>query len=116
MLNGTSSAGKTSIARCLQELLPVPWLRLGIDDLIHAAPDHLLEGPDASLKVSPDGPIEVGSEFRRLERAWYQGLATITHAGVGLIVDEVFLGSTPRGRAARRGAHRARGALGRRAL
>jgi len=34
VLNGVSSSGKTSIARCLQSMLTTPWLLLGIDDLI----------------------------------------------------------------------------------
>ena len=28
VLNGGSSAGKTGIARCLQAVLPQPWIRL----------------------------------------------------------------------------------------
>src|SRR5688572_17398521 len=32
-LNGTSSAGKSSLARALQSRLPVPYLRLGLDHI-----------------------------------------------------------------------------------
>lgn len=38
VLNGGSSSGKTGIARCLQAILPEPWLRVGIDDLLDAMP------------------------------------------------------------------------------
>jgi chloramphenicol 3-O phosphotransferase len=38
VLNGGSSSGKTGIARCLQAILPQPWLRLGVDDLVDALP------------------------------------------------------------------------------
>ena len=31
LLNGTSCSGKTSIARALQELMPDPWLHVGLD-------------------------------------------------------------------------------------
>lgn len=49
VLNGGSSAGKTSIGRCLQDVLPRPWLLLGVDDLINAAPSSLISyGPQGS--------------------------------------------------------------------
>jgi chloramphenicol 3-O phosphotransferase len=38
VLNGTSSSGKSGIARCLQAILPDPWIVLGIDTLIRALP------------------------------------------------------------------------------
>ena len=39
MLNGGSSSGKTAVARATQAtLLPEPWLRLGVDDLVDALP------------------------------------------------------------------------------
>ena len=38
VLNGGSSAGKTGIARCLQAILPQPWIRLGVDGLVDALP------------------------------------------------------------------------------
>lgn len=40
VLNGGSSSGKSSLARALQEVLPEPWLRLGVDDLIDAMPTN----------------------------------------------------------------------------
>ena len=36
VLNGGSSSGKTGIARCLQAILPQPWIGLGVDDLVDA--------------------------------------------------------------------------------
>jgi chloramphenicol 3-O phosphotransferase len=90
VLNGGSSSGKTSIARLLQELLPEPWLSLSVDDLVEAMPGR---GDDSDLiTVAPDGAVCVGAGFRRLEAAWYEGIAAIARAGVGVIVDEVFLG------------------------
>lgn len=50
ILNGGSSSGKTSIAKSLQELLPTPWLRFSIDDLIDAMPPTMFAScPDGSL-------------------------------------------------------------------
>ena len=59
VLNGGSSSGKTSLARCLQELLPEPWLALGVDDLIAAMPPS---SPDREPAISfaLDGVVAVG--------------------------------------------------------
>jgi chloramphenicol 3-O phosphotransferase len=90
VLNGTSSAGKTSIARSLQSMLTTPWLLLGIDDLIRAMPDRGIE--DGSLlHIGETGQVEVGPEWRDLEASWYVGVAGIAASGIGVIVDEVFL-------------------------
>ena len=89
VLNGGSSSGKTTMGRCLQQLFPDPWLLLGVDDLVAIMPDR----HDASLVTfTPDGGVLVGPGFRRLETAWYEGIATIARSGVGIILDEVFLG------------------------
>lgn len=85
VLNGASSSGKTSIARKLQELLPEPYLLFGVDGLIEASPG----GGD--LDIAADGGIVVGPEFRRLENAWYAGVAAMARAGAPVILDEVFL-------------------------
>jgi chloramphenicol 3-O phosphotransferase len=90
VLNGASSSGKTSIARCLQGRLTTPWLRLGIDDLIRAMPDDGIE--DGSLlAISEAGQVEVGPGWRALEASWYVGIASIAASGTGVIVDDVLL-------------------------
>ena len=92
-LNGGSSSGKSTLARCLQGLLGPTWLTLGVDDLIRALPGGEKPfGEKPSIEFASDGSITVSSEFRRAEEAWYQGLAAIARCGTGLIVDEVFLG------------------------
>jgi chloramphenicol 3-O phosphotransferase len=91
VLNGGSSSGKSSMARCLQIVLPRPWLTLGVDTLIEAMPPEL-EGQGAGLTFDADGGVAVGPEFRRLEAAWYGGIGAMARAGVGVIVDDVFLG------------------------
>jgi len=90
VLNGTSSAGKTSIGRCLQSMLTTPWLLLGIDDLTRAVPDKGIDD-GTLLHVSETGLVEVGPGWRSLEASWYCGIATIAASGTGVIVDEVFL-------------------------
>jgi chloramphenicol 3-O phosphotransferase len=43
MVPGGSSSGKTGIARCLQAILPRPWISLGVDDLLDSAPPCLTD-------------------------------------------------------------------------
>ena len=90
VLNGGSSAGKSSIARCLQSMLPEPWLTFGVDNLMDAMPPRLW-GSSSGITVDPDGRITVGAAIRVLQEAWFQGVAAMAHAGVGIILDEVFL-------------------------
>ena len=90
VLNGTSSAGKTSIGRCLQSMLSTPWLLLGIDDLTRAVPDKGIDD-GTLLHISGTGRVEIGPAWRSLETSWYGGIATMAASGTGVIVDEVFL-------------------------
>ncbi|WP_335979941.1 MULTISPECIES: chloramphenicol phosphotransferase CPT [Streptomycetaceae] len=97
ILNGGSSAGKTSIARALQEVLPgPPWLTFGTDTLVAALPARMRgEGTAASsggIAFGPDGEVVPGEEFRRLDDAWALGMAATARAGAHLVIDEVFLG------------------------
>jgi chloramphenicol 3-O phosphotransferase len=66
-LNGGSSSGKTGIVRCLQAVLPQPWLALSVDTF-------------------------VGAGFMTLEAAWMEGVAAMARAGARVILDDVFLG------------------------
>ncbi|MFC9618552.1 chloramphenicol phosphotransferase CPT [Streptomyces sp. NPDC056930] len=91
VLNGGSSSGKSGIARCLQAVLPDPWLTFGVDTLIQAMPAPM-QASDAGIEFAPDGEVIVGPEFRTLESAWIEGVATMARAGARIIVDEVFLG------------------------
>lgn len=91
VLNGGSSSGKSGIARCLQAVLPEPWLTLGVDTLIDAMPARLRLGEEG-IGFADDGEVTVGGEFRELEDAWIEGVAAMARAGARVIVDEVFLG------------------------
>lgn len=90
ILNGGSSSGKTTIATCLQDILPSPWLRLSVDTLIDAMPQRLLTS-EAGIEFGSDGSVRPGREFRRLEAAWMQGIATMIRAGARIIIDDVFV-------------------------
>ncbi|GAA3585501.1 hypothetical protein GCM10022419_079340 [Nonomuraea rosea] len=91
VLNGGSSSGKSGIARCLQAILPDPWLAVGIDTMIQAMPTSL-QISEAGITISPDGEVSVGPDFRTLDAAWVEGVAAMARAGARVIVDEVFLG------------------------
>jgi chloramphenicol 3-O phosphotransferase len=91
VLNGGSSSGKTGIARCLQAILPRPWLRLSVDDLVGALPPSLL-GPGAGIGFGYQGEVTVGDAFREAEAAWRAGVAAMVRAGARVVIDDVFLG------------------------
>jgi chloramphenicol 3-O phosphotransferase len=97
VLNGGSSSGKTGIARCLQAILPRPWLRLSVDDLVEALPPSLLDSGSGSesgsgIGFGQQGEVTVGAGFREIEAAWMAGVAAMVRAGARVIVDDVFLG------------------------
>src|SRR5215475_15514175 len=92
VLNGGSSSGKSGVARCLQAVLPDPWLAVGDDALIQAMPASL-QASDAGIEFAADGGVSVGPEFRTLEAAWMEGVAAMARAGARVIIDEVFLGA-----------------------
>ncbi|MEO3874120.1 chloramphenicol phosphotransferase CPT [Nonomuraea sp. B12E4] len=91
VLNGGSSSGKSGIARCLQAILPDPWLTLGVDTMVEAMP-AAMRSSDTGITFGPNGEVIVGPEFMTLDRAWTEGVAAMARAGARIIVDEVFLG------------------------
>jgi chloramphenicol 3-O phosphotransferase len=91
VLNGGSSSGKSGIARCLQAILPDPWLAVGVDMLVEAMPASM-QTSDAGIKFASDGGVSVGPGFRVLQAAWMEGVAATARAGARVILDDVFLG------------------------
>jgi chloramphenicol 3-O phosphotransferase len=91
VLNGGSSSGKTGIARCLQAILPQPWLSLGVDGLVDALPPSLA-GSGSGIEIGQRGEVAVGAGFREAEAAWMAGIAAMARAGARIIFDDVFLG------------------------
>jgi chloramphenicol 3-O phosphotransferase len=53
-------------------------------------PQRLLAS-DTGIAFGDDGSVRPGPEFRGLESAWMLGVAAMVHAGVRIILDEVFL-------------------------
>lgn len=99
ILNGGSSAGKTSLGRALQDLYDEPFLLLGIDafwfsippkqlDLEHVEPryytckSHFENGLEY-FEITP-GPV-----LDRVMRARYEAIAKFLDAGFHVIADDV---------------------------
>lgn len=91
VLNGGFSSGKTGIGRCLQAILPQPWIRLGVDDLLDALPPSLME-TRSGVAIGPQGEIALGDDYRAIEAAWLTGIAAMARAGAWIIIEDVFLG------------------------
>ncbi|MGA5197495.1 chloramphenicol phosphotransferase CPT [Streptomyces exfoliatus] len=91
ILNGASSSGKSGIVRCLQSVLPDPWLTFGCDSFVDALPARMRDA-DGGIVFDADGGVSVGEDFRTLEAAWAQGVVTMARAGARIIIDDVFLG------------------------
>jgi len=91
LLNGASSAGKTSLSRALQRRLPRPWLTFGVDSLIAAMPPQL-EGAPEGLMIYADGRVTTGPAWQALEADWRRALGAMARSGVRLVIDEVMFG------------------------
>lgn len=75
ILNGASSAGKSSLAHAFQAQSSRQWVRLSVDDAFDAFP------AGANLHTVP---------YDRLRRVFYQQIALWAAEGFDLIVDTVF--------------------------
>jgi chloramphenicol 3-O phosphotransferase len=91
ILNGGSSSGKSGIVRCLQAVLPDPWLAFGCDSFVEALPAKM-QASNEGIAFAADGGVSVGPDFRALEAAWIDGVVAMARAGARVIIDEVFLG------------------------
>lgn len=90
LLNGASSAGKTSLARAMQEQLDGWWLVFGVDSLINAVPRRTYGTADGH-SMSADGVVSIGPGWRLAHDRWRMAMRSLVEAGADLIIDEVFL-------------------------
>jgi len=91
ILNGGSSSGKSGIVRCLQAVLPAPWLAFGVDAFVDALPAKM-QASDAGITFAADGGVSVGADFMALQTAWAEGIAAMARTGARIVIDDVFLG------------------------
>ena len=104
VLNGTTSAGKSTLAKALQRRLATagePWIVIALDDFFARVPpdwfwigDHV--GPHAQDGMTfemIDGAIErrMGPFGRTVLAAYRAAVAAMARAGLDVIVDEVLL-------------------------
>ena len=89
VLNGTSSSGKTSIVRALQEVLEEPYLDAGIDRFLWMLPKRYLNAPlwDTVLgHADRAGPIG-----HQLISGMHHAIAAMARRGNCVIVDHVLV-------------------------
>ena len=91
LLNGASSAGKTSLARAIQDLMPETWITLGVDTLSAEMPPRL-DGSPEGLLIHPGGRIDVGPAWTALESAWRRGVGAMARSGLRIVMDDVIFG------------------------
>ena len=104
-LNGTSSAGKTTLSHALQELLPEPYLHIALDQFRDGLPDKyrgLNSEPGSTgylgLNVVPitdrDKPftsIHFGEVGVAMLRGMRRAMAAMVACGNNIIIDDILL-------------------------
>ena len=89
MLNGTTSAGKTSIISVLHKILDEPYLHAGIDAFFHMLPPRYLWGAQWGEVLDPAS--HAGPVGRMLAAGMHNSIAALARAGNHVLVDHVFL-------------------------
>ena len=89
ILNGTSSSGKTSVLRAVQNLFDEPYLDLGIDKFIWAMPHRYLDRPlwDDVLGLASTA----GQAGHRLVAAMHRAIAAAACSGHHVVADHVLV-------------------------
>jgi chloramphenicol 3-O phosphotransferase len=100
VLNGTSSAGKSTLIRALQARLDGAWLGVGIDTVVFALPKAYLDLPlwgevfrYVAAEPGSDAPFRIvtGELGHRLVEGMHRMVASLADAGLSVIVDHVIL-------------------------
>ncbi|MDP9236558.1 MAG: chloramphenicol phosphotransferase CPT family protein [Chloroflexota bacterium] len=89
-LNGTSSAGKTSIALALQDVLDETFIRVGVDTFITMLPRKMFATP--TFEPAPGGGLRPVASFRDAVRRPMAGALAAMASTSDLIVDDVVNG------------------------
>jgi chloramphenicol 3-O phosphotransferase len=104
-LNGTSSAGKTTLAKALQETLPDCWQHVALDQFRDGLPDKYrgLNAPADTagaqgLNVIPDQKngqaytrIHFGDAGQVVLRGMRRAMRALVDEGVNIIIDDIIL-------------------------
>ena len=94
VLNGTSSAGKSTLARAIQARADVPYLHAGIDPFLERLPQRFVREPVEGWRVVVrDGRLAelptIGPRGLALLAANYRAIAAYAAAGGHVVVDDV---------------------------
>lgn len=81
VLNGTSSSGKTTVARAFQELAPRLFLNFSIDAILSALPRSAIERITSGADISD-------LRYPELVRAYYACVRELLRLGHDLVVDQ----------------------------
>ncbi len=99
LLNGVGSAGKSSIARALQDITVRPFLHVTMDSFLDMLPATYWGHPDGFIfetaleDEAPVVAIKTGAFGMQLMRGMRRAMAGLAAAGNNLIIDDVMLGS-----------------------
>jgi chloramphenicol 3-O phosphotransferase len=104
VLNGTSSSGKTTLARALQRRLEAAdecWVVYSSDDFTPKLPPAWIKGGKHTGRHAADGfvlehvdgafELRVGPVGHQILAAYRRAVAAAAHVGLNVIVDEVIL-------------------------
>ncbi|WP_087026492.1 chloramphenicol phosphotransferase CPT family protein [Thaumasiovibrio subtropicus] len=86
ILNGTGSAGKTSVAKALQEQLDVQYLNFSIDSVLYALPPSdlhcMMEGKPITRR---------GYDYAVLVQGYHECVLGLLKSGCRLIIDNAWI-------------------------
>lgn len=99
LLNGTSSAGKSTTAKAVQMIMDEPYLQTGVDHYQLAFPPNLVnvKGREESKAVGWEvvygktglKSIRIGSVGKKMIGGMYQMIAALSDTGINVVVDDV---------------------------
>ncbi len=106
-LNGPSSAGKTTVAKRLQDVFSEPYLHIGIDQLIDCMPVKInsweeereaCQGFSRVLETDQEGQlishIKMGPFARKISKTLQDMARLFASQNYNLIIDEIAFGAT----------------------
>jgi chloramphenicol 3-O phosphotransferase len=88
LLNGTSSSGKTTIARALQEILTEPYMYVSIDDFFHMYPERFLN------PTSQQEAVVLARLVPAVISGLHKAVACLAQSGNNILVDHVLQENT----------------------
>lgn len=101
LLNGASSAGKSSIVQVLQTILDQAYLEAGIDKFLFMLPPDYLFKADLwhdiiGYERTPGGELlpKVGKHGHQLIRGMHRSIAALASVGSNVVADHVLLDSS----------------------